>query len=137
VPIEQEDRTYVLKYVLSWINVGTLELESRTITRKDGGVDTPYTTTLAYSGADFGDYHHPYLITEEGPAGTRTTQRAFVHKPTTYVLALLDSETVEVDRETYTNSWTYDDNGFKTAETIRGITTQFHPDSRGDVPPEN
>ena len=134
VDLEKEERTYKLISVLSWWTFGTLELETRTITRYDATqAPTEYETTFTYDVNDFGDYHHPHLITEVGPAGTRSTVREFEHHSAPYQVGLPTEEEVTVSAVTFTKSWTYASTGFKTSETVYGITTEFGADGFGNV----
>ncbi len=132
--LEIEERTYTLLTVLSWWTFGTLELQTRTITRHDGGTPTEFETTFEYDEANFGDYHQPELITETGTAGTRSTNRTFQHSATPYLVGLPLTEAVTVGSQTFNKSWTYDSQtGFKTSETTFGIETEFAADGFGNV----
>ena len=131
--LEHETRTYTFVPVLSWGQFGTFELDVRTVTRDDGG--TAFATDYTYDENNFGDYHQPKSITETGTGLTRTTNRSF--KPPSsspYLVGLPATETMTVGTDTFEKSWTYDSaTGFKTAETIYSIETEFTPDSRGNV----
>ena len=136
VTLEQEDRTYTLVTVLGWWNFGTLELNTRTITRFSPGASQTFVTDNEYDALNFGDYHRPYRITETGTAGTRVTNITYKHPQFVsdpYVVALPIAESVEVGAETVTKERTYTTKGFKTSETADGITTLFGQTSSGNV----
>ena len=102
-----------------------------------------YTTTNTYhsqayaaTGPNFNDYGRPYQVVETGDAGTRTTALVYKYGFTPYIRDRVDSESVTVGSETFSSSYVYSTaTGFKTNETIRGITTTFTPtsDGRGNV----
>jgi YD repeat-containing protein len=138
---EAEQRTYQYVPVMS-INASDAlpELTQQTITRYGNGGQRTYTTTYTYNAANYGDFHHPSQITESGDL-TRTTTRSYLHfvpywlsggYATTYVVGLLQSE-VTGSGQAFTKSWTYDPEGFRTSETVAGITTTFTPDASGNV----
>jgi YD repeat-containing protein len=142
-PFESEQRAYTQVPTVWWAN-GTTHFDAsvswqRTISR--GG--PTYTTTLAYANAgpndNFGDYHQPNQITEVGEL-SRTITRSYFHGATPYVRGQIASETVTVEGESWTRTWSYETaTGFKTRQTEfgstadDGIATTFTRDDRGNV----
>src|SRR5207244_3673652 len=120
----------VFKRSLSLETNALPELISRTIHR-DG---QNYKMQFDYGDATyFGDYHHPYKITEHGQLD-RTTMRTFQYGFTPYVVGKVSRETVTVGGESFAKCWTYDlTTGFTQLETIYGITTSFTKDGSGNV----
>jgi YD repeat-containing protein len=103
--------------------------QSRAVTR---GPQT-FTTTYTYNTSNYNDYGRASTIQEIGDL-SRTTNRTFRYGFTPYIKDRLDSETLTVGTESFTNSYGYNlVNGFKTSETIRGITTSFSPLANGNV----
>jgi YD repeat-containing protein len=96
-----------------------------------------YTTTFGYSAANFGDFHHPSTITETGEL-SRTTQLEYVHVvvPTAarHLLALPSRELTTVSGQTVQKTWVHNTStGFRTSQTVFGITTTFTPDPSGNL----
>lgn len=104
-------------------------LDLRTITR--GGRN--YVTDFAYTTANFNDYGRANSIVETGDL-SRTTTRTFDYAFTPYIKDRMASETVSVASSSFATSYAYDDSsGFKTSETIYGVTTTFAPTPNGNV----
>ncbi|MEP7305931.1 MAG: DUF6531 domain-containing protein [Acidobacteriota bacterium] len=107
------------------------ELLQRTIQRPGDGSGTSLTTTFTYDTANFGDYHHPKLIEEQGDL-SRTTRRIFAYVAP-FVVGLVASESVTVGPETFERSSTFDPaTGFRTSQTEYGLTRSFTSE-RGNV----
>jgi hypothetical protein len=118
---------------------------TRTVTR---GTTNPtnYSTTNTYNGIgtcpfggtheSFNDYGRPCIISEQGQL-SRKTERFFQYGFTPYIKDRIQSETVTVPAtgtESFTKSFAYNlATGFKTGETIYGISKTLGPDPRGNI----
>ena len=138
--VQDERQTYTILPSVDYGNNhwwGTGELTHREITRTEASGSHTYTTTYTYAGAPFGNYHQPSTIVENDNFGlARTTTRTFdyfVNWP--YLLARPTSEQVSINNGTpLIKLWQNDPStGFRTQETIAGITTTFAPDSLGNI----
>ena len=87
-----------------------------------------FTTTYSYSPDNFKDYGNPQQIVEQGEL-SRTTMITYRHDFARYVKGRVAS--VAVDG--FTRSYSYNDQGFLTGQTIYGVDTQFAPDGAGNV----
>lgn len=132
--LEQETLDYTLVPIPSVSGTDQLPaLETRTLTR-DG---VTHTTTLTYNASHYGDFHHPDTIVATSGAVSRTTTRVYDHTYVhvdpgawPYIIGMPLSQTVTIAGDTTTASWTYDMNtGFRTSETVNGLTTTFTPDA--------
>jgi len=139
--LESETRSYV--WVGMMPNGGALpEPETETLVR-DG---VTYLTQLAYSAADFGDYHHPNDIRESSQGRTRRTLRTYLHVASDpfafpyapYFVAKLKTDGVTVTANgttfpAFNRSWDYNTaTGFLERETIAGLTTTYISDGHGN-----
>lgn len=103
--------------------------QSRAVTR--GG--RTYTTNYGYASTNFNDYGRANSVNETGEL-SRTTARTFVYGFARYIVDRLQSETVTVGGESFSGSYAYNPaNGFKTAETVYGLSKAFTPDAFGNV----
>ncbi len=128
--VETESRQYVANMVSTASGKMTPEITSRTVQR-DGAT---YSSQYQYAGANFDDYHRPYQIIEAGPGLSRTTTHTFDYGFQSNIIGKVSGETVTVNGESATKSWTYDHTtGFTLSETDYGITTNFRPDGVGNV----
>jgi YD repeat-containing protein len=93
-----------------------------------------YSTTYDYHDELWGDYAHPWKVTEIGEQ-SRTTTIEYKHGTQTYRPALIDTLRTSVNGgPEFVRSYDYDDvTGFKESEIIYGISTTFEPDTRGNV----
>jgi len=91
-----------------------------------------YRTTNSYGSSNFNDYGRPYSVAEVGQL-SRTTSRGFTYAFTGYIRDKILSETVTGAGQTFAKSWTYNNDGFTTSETVYGVTTSFSPDGDGNV----
>ena len=90
-----------------------------------------FRTTFGYSPWDFGDYHRPNQVTEQGEL-TRFTSRTYRHNFGVYILGRVASESVTVNGETFSSSFDYDNEGFMWRATRLGITTTAGRDGAGN-----
>jgi hypothetical protein len=103
---------------------------TQTITRGSVGL----TTQNTYASTNFNDFGRPYLTTETGTAGQRTTSRTFKYGFTPYIRDRIESETVSFAGASFTTSFQYNlPNGFTLNKTTYGIPLNFTPDARGNV----
>lgn len=148
--LETESFTWIPSLAISEhstnLNVPTYTplLQSRTLTR--GG--QTYTTTHTYDATDyspararnFNDYGRPIRTDEVGQL-LRTTTRSYAYPAggepgfgNAYIVGKLDTETVTVGAESFTNDYDYNmQTGFLTGESRFGIATTFTPDRNGNV----
>jgi YD repeat-containing protein len=120
-------------------------LNKRTVVRT-GSTQTYVTTHTYKTGAyrvgrpdNFNDHGRPYLTVEDGEQ-TRKTRRTFFYGSSSdpsfasYIVDRLASERVTVAGEDFTKEYTYEaDTGFRTSESIYGITTLYSRDAFGNV----
>ena len=142
-PLESEHRTY-RQLPTTWWPDGSTHFDAVVPAQREiSRAGRTYRTSLQYGSAgpldDFGDYHQPSQITEEGEL-TRAITRSYFHLSTSYVRGLIASETVAAGGESWTRTWNYDTaTGFKTRQTEfgtsidGGIPTTFAADDRGNV----
>jgi YD repeat-containing protein len=142
-PVESEQRTY-RQLPTTWWPDGTTHFDAVVPAQREiSRAGRTYRTTLAYGSAgpldNFGDYHQPSQITEEGEL-SRAITRSYFHGATPYVRGQISSETVSVGAESWTRTWSYETaTGFKTRQTEfgatadAGIPTTFARDDRGNV----
>ena len=133
--IDFERYTYqavpVIQYTSPFVWWGTAELDERIIER-DGRT---YETRYFFDDANFGDYHHPNAIVEDGDLA-RTTLLTYHHYQTpAFVVGLPATSQVAINGVSPTaSSWTHDSaTGFMTSATVAGITTTFDKDTLGNV----
>jgi YD repeat-containing protein len=139
--MQTEKFKYLWLKVLSWTDLGTLEIKERTLTQHDDSVDTDYKTEYEYTTTQtnyHADFHRPTSIKETGTAaGDRTTEYTYLHLSSPFVVGLVVEETTTVDTgassESFIKSAEFDTLGFKTSETVYGITSTFARYSSGNV----
>jgi YD repeat-containing protein len=140
--IEEETLTYEsLKAARPEKDWYTNELSRRVIVRNG----LSYTTEYVYDLQDDStliNYHRPIRVEESGDSGatTRTrhvTQRHFASPSPgpgiPYILGLPASEVIDVNGQTFSRAWSYDNWGFLLTDTRYGITTTFTRDEFGNV----
>ncbi len=118
-------------------------LRSRSVVR----AGQTYTTTHTYDTTDyspararnFNDYGRPIRTDETGQLA-RTTTRSYVYPAggepgfsSSYIVDNLDTETVTVGTESFTNDYDFNAAGFLTRQSLYGIVTTFTPDRNGSV----
>jgi len=125
-------------------------VKSRTVYRTESDGLRSYQTTYTYDKTDydskrannFSDYGRPTTTAEAGELRRLTTRTYFYPEgddPSfgNYLVNMLDSETVKVDKddsESFTKSYGYEpDTGFRNSQTIYGIPTTFTRDDGGNV----
>ena len=110
----------------------TQQVPLRRVITQDGQV---FATDFQYSGANFGDYLRPNLITESSSTqtNTRVTARSFDYGFTPYIPGKIGSESVSVAGETFSTTYSYDHaTGFMQSATRAGVTTTFQRDAMGN-----
>lgn len=120
-------------------------LQIRATTRS--GNAQAYRFTFSYDAApynrarasNFNDYGRPISIREDGTV-VRVSARSFFYGTSAdpsfsnYIVDKVASETLAVGGESFARSYAYDPaTGFRTSQTVYGITTTFAPDPRGNV----
>ena len=101
---------------------------TRTVTRNG----RTYATTNTYHSTNFNDYGRPWHIFEDGDLD-RTTERAFDYGfGALYIKDRIESETTTVGSQSFVRRFEHNSLGFRTAEIIHGIRTDYTPTSRGN-----
>jgi YD repeat-containing protein len=117
------------------VGISVALVSTRTLTR--GGQNYATTNTYSTNASNFNDYGRPYQIDENGDlTGTRQTSRTFQYGFGPYIVDRIASETVTVTgSQSFQKSYQYNlTNGFKTSQTVYGITTSYTPTStRGNI----
>ncbi len=133
--LESEERQYV--DVPAYDGGSQDVLKRREIVRDDAHHVTEYD----YKASLYADYHNPWRVRESGPELSRVTGRQFLHAwppYSAYLAAVVAAETTivgaDVPENRFAKSATFDlSTGFKTSETVYGVTTTYVPDSVGNV----
>ncbi len=106
-------------------------LEERVVTREG----QTFRTTNTYGTGNFNDFGRPNHVVQDGDR-TRTTDYTFDYNFTSslYLKDRIASEAVSEGGKTLQKSFAYvDSTGFKSSETVYGVTTTFSSDSFGNV----
>lgn len=132
IELEHETRQYQAVNVLDHgtTHFRTPEVGTRVLTR----AGRTYTTQFAYATSDVnGGFHRPTSVTETGEL-SRTTALSYQHLVSPYVKGLVTQQIVTVGPESFSKLFGYDSStGFRTSQTLYGITTTFATDTRGNV----
>lgn len=93
-----------------------------------------YKATNTYRTTNYNDYGRPWTVAEEGEfSRTTTLTYAYGFSPR-YIVDKVAEETLRQGSESFTSSYAYATaTGFRTSQTIRGVTTAFTPDARGNL----
>jgi YD repeat-containing protein len=126
------DRSYTNLSKVPWGSATIPVPHQDTITRDGVAHQITYDYRQNHEGEFFGDFHRPFRTTETGPL-SRQTVVEYDYDFAFYVAGPLKRETVTVDGESFTSSFDHEDStGFRTSQTIYGITTTFGRDGSGN-----
>lgn len=145
--LESETRTYTYVPVIEHreqlgpvegdviFTIGTPALTERRLVREGRS----YVTRYEYRPTPFGDFHHPWRITEAGESGatSRVTELDYAHLPLELrrvIAARRTRERVTANGETFVRTWDPDPaTGVVRAATAYGVTTRFARDAFGNI----
>lgn len=133
--LEKDETTeYAQIAFVDWPHLNPAALPRVRLVTRNGKL---WQTEHTYSPDNYGDYGQPVYTKETGDGGLiRETTRTLKHDFTPWIRGVLLEEKVEVDDREFVTSFIYHaDTGFRTSQTVYGVTTMFEPtaDGRGNL----